>query len=95
MVPVTIVEMITYAGSGVDPSMTVYGVTEEYGSVQPSDTASLGSDGCYAVTLYLHASRNGNGTDSRQYLITLSAKDKAGNTGSAATRVTILHDQGD
>jgi hypothetical protein len=40
----------------------------------------VGSDGSDAVTLYLQASRHGNDTDKRQYLMTLSAKDTAGNT---------------
>jgi len=32
--------------------------------------------------------------DGRQYTITVSAKDFAGNLGSAATIVTVPHDQG-
>lgn len=85
---------ITDAGSGVDPSTTAYAVEDEYGSVEPSGSLTLGQDGRYTATFGLQASRNGNDRDGRQYIITVSAQDYAGNTGSAATSVIVPHDQG-
>ena len=63
-------------------------------NVQPSGPVSLGSGGSYSFTVSLQASRNGNDKDGRHYTITVSAKDLAGNLGSAATIVTVPHDQG-
>jgi hypothetical protein len=94
MVPVTITGAITDAGSDLDPSTATYAVTDEYGSVHPSAPFTVGLDGSYAVTIKLQASRNDNDRDGRQYIITVSAQDYAGNTGSAATSVIVPHDQG-
>jgi len=94
MIPVTITGAITDAGSDLDPSTATYAVTDEYGNVQPSAPFTVGLDSSYAVTIKLQASRNGNDKDGRQYIITVSAKDYAGNIGSAATSVTVPHDQG-
>jgi hypothetical protein len=92
LVPVTIAGTIMAAGSGV--STATYAVTDEYERVQPKGSVFLKSDGSYAFTIQLQASRNGNDKDGRQYIITISAQDKAGNTGSAATGVIVPHDQG-
>ncbi len=94
MVPVAISGAITDSLSGVDPSTAAFAVVDEYGSVQPSGPISLGSGGSYAFTVSLQASRNGNDKDGRHYTITVSAHDFAGNVGSAATIVTVPHDQG-
>jgi len=94
MVPVTIAGTITDAGSGVNTSMATYAVTDEYGSVQPSGSITLESTGSYAFTISLQASRDGDDTDGRQYIITVRAQDNAGNKGSTATSVTVPHDQG-
>jgi hypothetical protein len=94
MVPVTIAGKITDAISGVDASTATYAVTDEYGLVQPSGHITLGSNGSYTFTVQLQASRHGNDKDGRQYIITVSAQDNAGNTGSAVTGVTVPHDQG-
>ena len=56
-VSVTIVATITDAGSGVDPSTTAYAVEDEYGSVEPSGSLTLGQDGRYTATIGLEASR--------------------------------------
>ena len=63
-------------------STATYVVTDEHGSIQPSGTVMPGSNGSYAFTISLHALRNGNDTDGRQYTITVSAQDNAGNKGS-------------
>jgi DNA-binding beta-propeller fold protein YncE len=60
LVPVTIVATITDAGSGVDPNTTIYAVDDEYGSVEPSGSLTLGADGRYSATIPLQASRHGN-----------------------------------
>ena len=94
MVPVTVSGTITDNLSGVNPSTAAFAVVDEYGSIQPSGPVSLGPGGSYSFTVSLQASRNGNDQDGRQYTITVSAKDFAGNLGSAATTVTVPHDQG-
>jgi hypothetical protein len=94
MVPVTISGTITDSESGVDTSTAAYAVTDEYGSIQPSGTVTLGTNGSYSFTIQLQASRNGNDKDGRQYIITVDAQDDAGNKGSAATGVVVPHDQG-
>jgi hypothetical protein len=94
MVPVTISGTITDTGSGVNAGTAAYAVTDEYGHVQPSGKITLGSGGSYSVTVTLQASHAGSDNDGRQYTITVSAKDNAGNLGSASTVVTVPHDQG-
>jgi hypothetical protein len=94
MVPVTVSGTITDNLSGVDPSTAAFAVVDEYGSIHPSGPVTLGPGGGYSFTVSLQASRNGNDQDGRQYIITVSAKDLAGNLGSAATTVTVPHDQG-
>jgi hypothetical protein len=94
MVPVTVSGTITDNLSGVDPGTAAFAVADEYGSVQPSGPVTLGPGGNYSFTVSLQASRNGNDQDGRQYVITVSAKDLAGNLGSATTTVTVPHDQG-
>jgi hypothetical protein len=94
MVPVTVSGTITDNLSGVNSSTAAFAVVDEYGSVRPSGPVTLGPGGNYSFTVSLQASRNGNDKDGRQYVITVSAKDFAGNVGSAATTVTVPHDQG-
>jgi glycosidase len=94
MVPVTVSGSITDTLSGVDPNSAAFAVVDEYGTVQPNGPVSLGPGGSYSFTIMLQASRNGNDLDGRQYQITVSAKDLAGNVGSAATTVTVPHDPG-
>jgi Big-like domain-containing protein len=94
MVPVTVAGTITDSLSGVNPGTAAYAVVDEYGTVQPSGPVSLGSLGHYSFTILLQASCNGNDRNGRHYTITVSASDYAGNVGSAATTVTVPHDQG-
>jgi len=94
MVSVTVSGTITDSLSGVNPSTAAFAVVDEYGLVQPSGPVSLGPGGTYSFAVLLQASRNGNDKDGRQYTITVSADDFAGNLGLAATIVTVPHDQG-
>jgi hypothetical protein len=95
MVPVTISGTIKDTESGVNTSTAAYAVTDEYGLIQPSGHFTiLDASGRYSFTIQLQASRNGNDRDGRQYIITVSAQDKAGNKGSAATGVTVPQNQG-
>ncbi|HXZ81562.1 MAG TPA: alpha-amylase family glycosyl hydrolase [Terriglobales bacterium] len=94
MLPVTVSGAITDNLSGVDASTAAFKVVDEYGTVQPNGPVSLGPGGSYSFTVSLQASRNGSDRDGRHYTITVSANDLAGNPGSAATVVTVPHDQG-
>jgi len=94
MVPVTVSGTITDNLSGVNPSTAAFAVVDEYGSVHPSGTVTLGPGGSYSFTVSLQASRNGNDPDGRQYMISVSAKYFACNRGSTATTVTVPHAQG-
>ena len=94
MVSVTVSGTITDSLSGVNPITAAFAVVDEYGSVQPHGPVHLGPGGNYSFTVLLQASRNGNDTNGRLYTITVSAQDLAGNLGSAATTVTVPHDQG-
>jgi glycosidase len=93
MVPVNVSGSITDTLSGVDPSTAAFSVVDEYGLVQPSGPVTLGTGGSYSFTVSLQASRLNSDKDGRQYTIKVSAKDLAGNAGSATTIVTVLHDQ--
>jgi len=94
MVPVTVTGKIIDTDSGVNANTTAYSVIDEYGQVQPSGRIVLGPGGTYSFTIFLQASRAGTDKDGRQYTVTVSAKDNAGNVGSASTGVTVPHDQG-
>jgi len=94
MVPVTISGTITDADSDVDASTAAYAVSDEYRLVQPSGPITLGSNGSYAFTIHLQASRNSNDQNGRQYSITVRALDHAGHEGRATTDVIVPHDQG-
>jgi hypothetical protein len=96
LVPIMVSGAITDepSGSGVNLDSTAYGVTDEYGQIEPNGSLTLEADGSYVFTVSLEASRRGNDQDGRHYTITVSAKDNAGNLGTASTVVTVPHDQG-
>jgi hypothetical protein len=81
-------------GSGVNASSAAFVVLDEYGQLQPHGSLTLGTDGRYAFTVQLQASRKGNDQDGRHYTIEVSGRDHAGNLGVVSTRVTVPHDQG-
>jgi hypothetical protein len=94
MVPVTVSGTITDTGSGVNRSSGSFAVSDEYGTVQPAGSVTINPDGTYLFTVNLEASRRGNDKDGRHYTISVSAKDNAGNLGSASIIVCVPHDQG-
>jgi hypothetical protein len=94
MVPVMISGTITDATSGVDPNSATFAVVDQYGTVQPSGSVALGSNGAYSFTISLQAFRRGTDQNGRLYTITISVQDNAGNQGSSSTVVTVPHDQG-
>jgi len=94
MVPVTVSGTITDADSGVNLSSGSFAVSDEYGTVQPAGSLTINPDGTYLFTVNLEASRHGNDKDGRQYIISVFAKDNAGNLGSSSIIVSVPHDQG-
>jgi hypothetical protein len=64
---------------------------DEYHQVQPTGHIALNSAGKYAFTVLLQATRYGYDSNGRQYVIQVTAKDKAGNRGVKSTRVTVPH----
>jgi hypothetical protein len=92
LVPVTLVATIMDTGSGV--RTTSFAVEDEYGSIEPRGSLTLGTNGSYTATFLLQASRKGNDNDGRLYTIAVRTFNNAGNEGSATTSVTVPHDQG-
>ncbi len=90
-VPVTVAGRISEADSGVNAATAKYSVVDEYGHIQPSGRISFGPGGNYLFTVLLEASRAGTDKNGRRYLITVSAKDNAGNLASASAVVTVPH----
>ncbi|MBU4304475.1 MAG: DUF11 domain-containing protein [Candidatus Omnitrophica bacterium] len=66
---------------------TTFKVEDEYHNVEPNI-----SD--FGTTIRLEAWRRGDDLDGRNYIVSVTAKDKAGNESSAATVVICPHDQG-
>ncbi len=93
-VRVTVSGTITDALSGVDSNSATFAVVDNEGEVQTHGPVRLGPGGSYSFIILLPASRNGHDKDGRHYTITVRVKDLAGNVGSAATIVTVPHDQG-
>ncbi len=93
LVSVTVKGQIEDADSGVNPASAHFGVTDEYGEIQPSGGLTLDSSGKYSFAVQLQASRHGGDPNGRQYRIAVSAEDMAGNKGSASAVVVCPHDQ--
>ena len=94
MVPVTISGAITDGTSGVNQGSATFAVVDEYGSVQPSGSVRVQTNGIYSFTLSLQASRLGTDSDGRLYTVVVKAQDNAGNQGTSSTTVVVPHDQG-
>lgn len=93
-VPVTVTGNVTDTGSGVNWSSGSYTVTDSQGA-PVSGTFTIKADGTYTFTVSLQASRDDAIKAGRTYTIVVSAKDNAGNTGTASpVTVTVPHNQG-
>jgi len=85
---------VTVSGAVTGPGVTIaYTVTDEYGKVQPSGTATPGSNGQYSFVVKLEAYRNGTDADGRLYTILVTAKDQFGRITTTQTTVRVPHDQ--
>ncbi|HXY53024.1 MAG TPA: VCBS repeat-containing protein [Terriglobales bacterium] len=93
MLPVIVRGRIIDTGSGVNESSAAYAVIDEYGQVQQSGSITLGPGGRYSFIILLPASRAETDKHDRRYTVTVSAKNDAGNVGSASTVVTVPHDE--
>lgn len=91
MVNVTITGSMSDALSGLNPAGASFSVVDDYGTVQPSGSITVQSNGSYSFTIQLQASRNGNDKNGRHYTITVRGTDMAGNVGTAVTVVTVPH----
>jgi len=87
----TVSGTVTDATSGVAPGKMTYSVADEYGLVQPRGSVIVRAGGRYSVSILLDAKRNGGDLDGRNYVITISAEDVAGNTSSTNVVVTVPH----
>jgi hypothetical protein len=94
LVPVTISGKIVDTESGVDARTAAYSVLDEYRIIQSSGSITLGPGGSYSFDILLQSARFETDKNGRTYTITVSAKDNAGNIGSALAVVTVPHDQG-
>ena len=92
-VPVVVSGQITANGTGVNPQTAAYTVTDSYGQVQPTGPVVLNLDGSYSFNILLPAYRDGTDLADRNFTITVSGQDNAGNAGSSSFRVVVPHDQ--
>ena len=84
---------VTISGSVVDGLSGVgsasFNVTDEYGAAQPSGAVTVQANGTYSFTLSLPATRPPADKDGHLYTIVVSGSDRAGNSASATTTLTI------
>jgi hypothetical protein len=102
-VTVTVTGTVTDTTNGINPTLN-YKVTDSSGMVLPSGTATLQAtntdtsgnvlSGTFSFTLSLQARRAGTDFNGRQYTITVTAQDSAGNAADGTAVVTVPHDQG-
>jgi hypothetical protein len=93
-IPVQVRGTISDSGSGVNRSSARFAVTDEYGAVQPSGSIVVAADGAFTVNVPLVADRLDADADGRKYTIVVTARDNAGNTGTATVVVRVPHNQG-
>jgi hypothetical protein len=91
-VAVTVRGRITDMGSGVLASSVEYAVADEYHQAEPRGHLTLNASGNYEAQLLLRASRNGDDLDGRQYMIRISAQDRAGNRTRKFVTIIVPHD---
>lgn len=92
-VPVTVSGTASDEGSGINPASLAFSVVDEYGTVQPSGEASLGTTGTFSATVPLVAKRSGKDRDGRKYTVTVTVQDFAGNAAACSVDVIVPHDQ--
>jgi hypothetical protein len=88
-VPVTLSGSIKDTGVGLDPGASTFAVSDEYGQIHPHGHITLQADGNFTVQVLLRASVRSSDKNGREYVITVKAKDKSGNIGSAKTFVRV------
>jgi hypothetical protein len=88
MVQVTVSGAIS--GGNLAPQAT-FSVRDEYGSIQPSVTITIGAGGSFSFEINLQASRDGQDTNGRRYSITVSASNPQG-SGFGTAVVVVPHD---
>jgi Bacterial Ig domain len=86
---------MTFTGRAADDTSAIgvvsFHVQDEYGRIQPYGTVDV-TNGRFSFTVYLEASRRGQDRDGRQYLVTVTAHDLAGNQAKATTEAVVPHD---
>lgn len=93
LVPVTVSGTISEA-AGCTLASASYAVADEYGSVQPSGSITVGKSGGYSFVVPLEASRLGNDLDGRLYSVTVSASNNGNKSGSQSSIIIVPHDRG-
>ena len=86
-VSVTISGSATDALSGIGSAS--FNVVDEYGVAQPSGSVTVQPNGSYSFTLSLPATKHGSDKNGHLYTIVVTALDRAGNSRSATTTLTI------
>jgi len=84
---------VTISGSATDSvsgiSSASFNVIDEYGVAQPSGPVTVQANGSYSFTLSLPATKNGSDKNGHLYTIVVSVVDRAGNSASVTTTLTI------
>lgn len=93
LVPVTVTGHVTDNLSGINSTVT-YQVADEYHQDQPSGSTTVDSQGNYRFVVDLQSSRLGQDKNGRQYVISVTAHDLAGNSATASLGVLVPHDMG-
>lgn len=93
LLPVTISGKVVDSGSGINPSSAAFTVHDEYGEINTAGPVSVEANGSYSFTVSLPAWRRPRDRDGRHYVVTISASDVAGNTGSGSITVVVLRDE--
>ena len=87
---------VTFTGTVSDNVSTIgsvsFAVRDEYRRVQPAGTAAV-TNGRFKIVVKLEASRRGTDKNGRQYMLTVTAADAAGNHASASTSAIVPRDQ--
>ena len=84
---------VTISGNASDALSGIgsanFNVIDEYGVTQPSGSVTVQANGSYSFTLSLPATRQGNDKNGHLYTIVVTVLDRAGNSKTATTTLTI------